>query len=195
MVSARWLKARGAAGGIALVSCLALPRAEARGQERPLLRAGARVRLSVHAVSDGPLVLTGTLLVFAPDSVTIVPHRARAPATVAFRDLVGFEVNRGRPRGIMFGAPVLGAALGAWFGATALAPSAACRARGSDDPACRWETSPTLVGAGGGAVLFGIAATLLVPEVWQDVPVTALIVGSRSQGAEGVTIGLAVCVR
>lgn len=164
--------------------------AEAHAQAQSPLRAHARVRLFVKT-PDEPRLVAGTLLSFSRDTVTIVPRHAVFPVSFALEKLVRFQVNRGRPRALVYGAPLYGAALGAWFGATALAPDPACRAGGAD-ASCHWETPPTIVGAAGGAVLLAMAVRLLVPEVWRDVPLTAF---RGVAGASGTRIGLALRVR
>jgi hypothetical protein len=170
-------------------TCATTAGAEAHAQARSLLRAGARIRLSVRTF-DEPRLVAGTLLLFSRDSVTIVARRAVFPVSFALANLARIEVNRGRPRALVYGAPIYGALLGAWFGATALAPDPACRAVRNDE--CRWETSATVVGAAGGAVLFAMMVQLLVPEVWQDVPLTAFGMAPNESNGRRVAVGLAI---
>jgi hypothetical protein len=191
-----------------MILALMLVHVEARAQGRPLLRPGARVRLVVRRPGADSLV-TGRLLLFTPDTVTIVLRHAvpasfglrdvmrehLAPVPFALRDVTRFQVNRGQPREIVYGAPAVGAALGALFGATALAPDAGCDVPGNEDSSCHWVTSATIVGAAGGVVLCSIAVKLFVPEVWQDVPLTAFTLGAAEPGSRGIAIGLALPVR
>ena len=194
--------------GVMLLS-LMLVQAAARAQGRPLLRAGARVRLVVHLHGADSLV-SGSLLVFTPDTVTIVPRHSAIPASFglrdimwehlspvpfALRDVTRFQVNRGKPRQIVYGAPIAGAALGALFGATALGPDAGCDIPGNTASDCHWITSGTIVGAAGGVVLCSVAVQLLVHEVWQDVPLTAFSLGAAQPGGRGIAIGIALPVR
>lgn len=172
--------------------CLTHGCAEARAQERALLEAGARVRLSVNTAA-GPRAFTGRLLLLDPHGVTIRERDAASPLSFRVAELRRFEVNRGKPRALVYGAPLVGAALGAWFGATALAPHAACDVPGNPDPACHWEVSPTLVGAGGGAITFALAVALLVPDVWEDIPIEAFAVGLDRMS--GCCVGIALRIR
>jgi hypothetical protein len=169
----------------AIILCALLAGVEARAQSPPL-RANARVRVSLGTL-DEARVVSGTLLLYSRDSVTILPRHEATARSFPLADVVRFEVNRGRPAVLEYGAPLYGALLGAWFGATALAPDPACAA-GATDPDCHWETSSTIVGAAGGAVLFGVAVRLM-PEVWQDVPLTAFALGP---GGPQVRIGLSL---
>ncbi len=175
------------------VLCAVLGSGEANAQARSLLRPDARVRLFVKTFEE-PRLVAGTLLWFSRDSVTIVPRSGVFPRSFALENLVRFQVNRGRPRALLYGAPLYGALLGAWFGATALAADPACRA-GATDAGCRWETSATIVGAAGGAVLFAMAVQLLVPEVWRDVPLTAFGGAPGGSGGAGMSIGLMLRLR
>lgn len=183
-----------------------LAHAAAHAQGRPLLRAGARVRLVVRLHGADSLV-SGRLLLFTPDTVTIVPRHAAIPASfglrdvmlehlspVAFalRDVIRFQVNRGKPPELVYGAPVVGAALGALFGATALGPDSACDVPGNTASACHWITSGTVVGAAGGVVLCSVAVQLFVREVWQNVPRTAFSLDAGAPGGRGIAIRLAL---
>jgi len=175
----------GALGRATILLCAMLAGASARAQSPPL-RANDRVRLSLETFGE-VRVVSGTLLVYDRDSVTIVPRHETLARSFAFADVARFEVNRGRPAVLKYGAPLYGAALGAWLGATALAPDPVCSA-GATDPDCNWETSSTIVGAAGGAVLFAVAVRLM-PEVWQDVPLTTFALGP---GGPQVRIGLSL---
>ncbi|MDH3496865.1 MAG: hypothetical protein OER21_08890 [Gemmatimonadota bacterium] len=166
-------------------------RAAAQARERPLLEAAARVRL-IAMTAAGPRAFAGRLLLLDPHGVTIRERDAASPLSFRVAELRRFQVNRGKPRALIHGAPLVGAALGAWFGATALAPDAACDVPGNPDPACRWEVSPTLVGAGGGAILFAVAVGLLVPDVWEDIPLEAFAGGVHWVGGRSVRIALRV---
>jgi len=123
----------------------------------------------------GPRSFAGALLLLDLDSVTIVPRQAVYPVSFPLRSLDRFEVNRGQPRALVYGGPIYGAALGTLFGATALRPDARCRAL-PNDQGCTWETSEIVVGAAGGAVLFAILVGLLVPDVWQQIPLSTLVI-------------------
>jgi hypothetical protein len=166
-----------------VILCLLARPAMAGAQELPPLQPGVAVRLMVRTVA-GPRSFAGALLLLDLDSVTIVPRQALYPVGFPLRSLDRFEVNRGQPRALLYGAPIYGAALGTLFGATALRPDARCRVLPNDE-SCQWETSEIVVGAAGGAVLFGILVRLLVPDVWQQIPLSALVadpVGSPRLG-------------
>jgi hypothetical protein len=161
----------------------------AGAQALPTLKPGVPVRLVVRTVA-GPRSFAGALLLLDLDSVTIVPRQAVYPVAFPLRSLDRFEVNRGQPRALLYGAPIYGAALGTLFGATALRPDARCRVLPNDE-GCRWETSEIVVGAAGGAVLFGIIVRLVVPDVWRQIPVRALVV---DHDAGGFRLGLRAAV-
>jgi hypothetical protein len=175
--------------GPAVLALLLAACAVARAQERPLLQAGARVRVTWSTLGV-PRSLTGRLVLFDPDTVSVRPREAPTPLVFALRDLDRFEVNRGRPPSLMYGLPLFGALLGGWFGATVLGPDASCANGVSSDPECHWETSSVVVGAGAGVIVFGIAAQLLVPEVWQDVPLKTLEVGIGRAGRGAWSVAL-----
>jgi len=174
------------ARGLASLLCL-LAGVAAQAQQHPPLRAGARVRLSVRT-RIGKQSFAGTLLFLDRDSVTIVRHLAD-PAAFALRDLDRFELNRGRPPALAYGIPALGATLGAWVASTYAEPPA-CDIPGNPDPDCAWEVPAGIVGAGAGVVLSAIVVRFLVPEVWQEIPVTSLQVGVAATGAPTVRVGL-----
>jgi len=154
-----------------VLGCLVLS-VRAMAQERPHLYPGVSVRLVVKTVG-GPRAFAGSLLLLDLDSVALVQPGALYPASFALRTLDRFEVNRGQPRALLYGAPIYGAALGTLFAATALRPDVRCRVL-PDADGCHWETSRVVVGAVGGAILLGMIVRLVVPDVWQEIPLRAL---------------------
>ena len=100
-----------------------------------------------------------------------------------------FTVNRGKPRALLYGAPIYGAALGTLFAATALRPDVRCRVL-PDADGCHWETSRVVVGAVGGAILLGMIVRLVVPDVWQEIPLHALGVKRTDVGPPSLQLGL-----
>lgn len=162
---------------------------DAGAQEVPRLTPGVPVRLLVRT-PGGPRAFVGGLVVLGADSVSIL--RGPRPEAFALRNLDRFEINRGRPRAVMVGAPMLGAAIGALFGATALARPAGCQVAPADEQ-CAWETAPVIVGTAGGAVLFALVVNILVPEIWQEVPLAVLIGGGPpGSGAPSPWVGLRI---
>lgn len=166
-------------------ACLA-PSVEAGAQELPRLEPGVPIRLLVRTVA-GSRAFVGGLVGLSYDSVTIV--RRLRPETVALRSVERFEISRGRPRAVMIGAPILGAAMGTLFGATAIGPPAGCDVL-PDDERCSWETPPVIVGMAGGAVLFALVTHILVPQVWQAIPLEVLIGRQTALGAPASRLGL-----
>jgi hypothetical protein len=171
-------------------ACVTLAAPTARAQLP--LHPNDQVRLFLSTEDEPPLV-AGSLVLYNRDSITIVPRHAVFPRGYPLARIVRLQVNRGRPPALVYGAPLYGALLGGWFGATALAPDAECAA-GAADPDCRWETSRTLVGAAGGAVLFAMVVQLLVPEVWRDVPLAVFGATSGLPGSRGPSIGFSLRV-
>jgi len=161
------------------IPCFLTGLTTAAAQELPPLKPGVPVRL-VARTAAGPRSFAGSLLLVDLDSVTIVPPHVVNPVSFPLRSLDRFEVNRGQPRGLRYGGPIYGAALGTLFAATALRPDARCRVLPNDE-GCRWETSEIVVGAAGGAVLFGILVRLLVPDIWQQIPLSALVIDAGPQ--------------
>ena len=156
-------------------------------QRLPRINPGVPVRL-VAQTAAGPQSFAGSLLLLGLDSVSIVPPGALFPVSFDLRTLERFELNRGKPRALIYGAPLYGAALGTLFGATALRPAAKCRVL-PDADGCSWETSQVVVGAAGGAILLGTIVRLLVPDVWQEIPLHALGVDRTGPGPPRLQIG------
>jgi hypothetical protein len=152
----------------------------AAAQRLPRIDPGVPVRLVVQTAA-GPRSLSGSLLLLGLDSVSIVPPGALFPVSFDLQTLERFELNRGKPPGLMYGAPLYGLALGTLFGATALRPAAKCRVL-PDADGCSWETSQVVVGAAGGAILLGTMVRLLVPDRWQEIPLHALGVDRTGLG-------------
>lgn len=159
-------------------------------QERPILQPGAQIRLTATTPA-GPQAFSGALQLFTPDTIAIVPRGAVRSLSFALLDLKSLAVNLGKPRGLQYGAPIFGGVLGAWFGATALAPDATCRAQAVDDADCHWETPATVVGAGAGVVVFSLVVTVLVPARWQQMPLAGLQVTYGQERGRSFHIGLA----
>jgi len=177
------MRARGLASLLGLLAVGAAVQA----QQLPALRAGARVRLSVRT-RIGRQSFSGSLLFLDRDSVTIV-RRLSEPAAFALRDLDRFVLSKGRPPALVYGIPAVGAVLGAWVASTFVEPSK-CDIPGNPDPDCAWEVPAGVVGAGAGVVLSAIAVRFLVPEAWQEIPVTSLQVGAAATGSSTVRVGL-----
>lgn len=165
--------------------------AGAAAQGTPHLYPGIPVRLVVKTVA-GPRSFAGSLLLLDLDSVSIVPPAALFPMNFPLRALARLEVNRGKPRALLYGAPIYGAALGTAFALTALRPDVRCRVL-PDADGCHWETSRVVVGAVGGAILLGMIVRLVVPDVWQEIPLHAL--GVEGAGARPPLLGLGVRAR
>ncbi len=159
----------------------------AGAQALPPLKPGVPVRL-VARTAAGPRPFAGSLLLLDLDSVTIVRPHTVSPVSFSLRSLDRFEVNRGQPRALLYGGPLYGAALGTLFGATALRPDARCLVLPNDQD-CRWETSEIIVGAAGGAVLFAVLVRILVPEVWQQLPLRELV---ADPDPESLRLGLRI---
>jgi hypothetical protein len=151
-------------------ACLAFS-VEAGAQELPRLEPGSPVRLVVRTVA-GPRSFAGGLVLISSDSVSIV-WGAR-PQNFSLTSIERFEINRGRPNAVMLGAPIAGAAAGALVGATALAPVR---------HAYEMRSEETLLSSWGRVrgKCIGLAARLLVPDVWQEI--RRLLSSARARGA------------
>lgn len=169
------------------IGCMAVS-VQAMAQENPHLTPGVPVRLTVNTVA-GFRSISGSLLLLDLDSVSVVPPGALYPTSVPLSALERFTVNRGKPRALLYGAPIYGAALGTLFAATALRPDVRCRVL-PDADGCHWETSRVVVGAVGGAILLGMIVRLVVPDVWQEIPLHALGVKRTDVGPPSLQLGL-----
>lgn len=178
---------RVASSAVICLGLLALS-AQAGAQGAPHLYPGIPVRLVVKTVG-GPRSFAGSLLLLDLDSVSIVPPGALFPVNLPLQALDRFEVNRGKPRSLMYGAPIYGAALGTLFAATALRPDVRCRVL-PDADGCHWETSRVVVGAVGGAILLGMIVRLVVPDVWQEIPLHTLRVERIGVGPPSLQLGI-----
>jgi len=160
----------------------------AHAQDRPVLRAGARVRLAVWTPA-GRQTVVGALLFLDRDTLTVVRHLGE-PESFAVRRIQYLEVNRGKPKTLSVGLPAGGAALGAWIGTTAFDDDPTCGLPGSEDPSCGWETPAAVVGAAGGVVVALLAVRYLVSEVWQDIPLEHLLVATGTDTGATVQVGV-----
>lgn len=158
-------------------------------QARPRLDAGARVRLTLAGPVERPPVI-GRLVLLDLRTLTIVPRGRVRTRQLPYEALRRFEVSAGRSPWLMYGGLITGAAAGTLIGLS-LRDDARCDRLPADDPACRWETAPVLVGAGGGLILSGIAVSLLVPERWRDVPL-ATLQASVAPAEGGVRLGFGI---
>jgi hypothetical protein len=161
-----------------LLSLLAC--AQVQAQWPTELSAGDRVRISVRT-RIGPRSVTGLLLLLDRDSITIVPRRS-APVSFALYRLQRFELNRGRSWVLVYGSPVVGAALGALIGSSQFQDDPACALPGNQDPDCGWETPAAVIGAAAGVIAGMLFVRYLVPEGWEEIPVASLQVALSRYG-------------
>lgn len=171
---------------VAVLACLLACAAHA--QDRPALRAGARVRFAVWTPA-GRQTVVGSLLFLDRDTLTVVRHLGE-PESFPLRRISYLELNRGKPKMLTLGLPVWGAALGAWIGIAAFDEDPACGLSGYDDPSCGWETPAAVVGAASGVVVALLAVRYLVPEAWQDIPMERLLIAGGSDAAPAVQVGM-----
>jgi len=161
------VSSRGVTVLLALLAC-----GPVRAQWPTGLSAGDRVRISVRT-RIGPQSVTGLLLLLDRDSITIVPRRA-VPVSFALYRLQRFELNRGRPWALVYGSPVVGAAVGALIGSSQFQDDPECALPGNQDPDCGWETPAAVVGAATGVIAGMLFVRYLVPEGWEEIPVASL---------------------
>lgn len=144
---------------------------EAAAQPGPTLHARDRVRLEFPTRSPSELI--GRLIFLGPDTLTV---RVRSRDLRIPLSAVGsIAVSRGIHPGLQFGAPILGAGVGALVGAAVLPESDRCRLAGDIADECDQILSNEVIGGAWGAVVFTLVASLIARERWVDVPLDLLL--------------------
>ncbi|NIM49984.1 MAG: hypothetical protein GTN78_22410 [Gemmatimonadales bacterium] len=161
---------------LALLSLSAVTGSAAVAQEAPTLKAGARVRVW-SAVLEQDFQI-GNLLLLGPRSLTILADSANPRMTFALSDIERLDVSRGHHPALVYGAPLLGAALGALLAPALSEEERDCALDIVDDPKCRKEVPDEFVGAAIGALLFRIVFSRVARERWAEVPLEQFHLGA-----------------
>ena len=158
---------------VRLVVVLALTSVPAAGQDLPVLKARARVRVWGEGLADVGLV--GRLFTVDGDTLRLFADSAR-PRAFAIQSLRRFEVSRGRNRWLTLGVPALSAVVGAVVLPLMTTEEFLCREEIAEERECAKETSDTIVGAGAGLIISGVLVNILARERWVGIPLDQLAV-------------------
>lgn len=161
---------------LAFLSLSVAPGSAAVAQDTPTLKAGVRVRVW-PAVLERDFQI-GNLLLLGPRSLTILADSANPRMTFALSEIERLDVSRGHHPALIYGAPILGAALGALLAPAIMTEETRCSLDIVDDPECRKEAPDALVGAAIGALLFRIVSRRVARERWAEVPLERFRLGA-----------------
>lgn len=130
----------------------------------------------------------GRLTFMDSDTITVRIHSRLV--RVSWSRVRSLAVSRGAHPGLRYGAPVLGAGIGAVVGNNLFPESDRCRTVPDLADECDRILSDAVIGAAWGAVAFAIGTNAIARERWENVPLEPLLRadGSRRQLRIGLTV-------
>jgi len=157
---------------VAALVTLSLAACVVAAQNQQALRAGARIYVVSRELAEGAAV--GQLRFLAPDTISIFVSPVGL-VDVSVASIAQLRVSTGRDPKLVYGGPVLGAALGALVGPVFITEPEPCDLGYGDVSDCNKVLPDVVVGAGGGAVIMGILVKLLAKERWVHVRLDQLL--------------------
>jgi hypothetical protein len=157
---------------IAVFGMLALGACHIAGQRQPRLRLGSRLYVVSRELTEGATI--GRLRFLDSDTITIFVNPIGL-VDVSVASIGQLRVSTGRNPKLLYGVPVIGAAIGALLGPVLITEPEQCDLGYADVVDCTKEVPDVVVGAGGGAILMGLLTPLLARERWVHVPLDVLL--------------------
>lgn len=173
---------------IAVLTTLALEACTIAAQRQPPLRSGSRIYVVSRELVEGATI--GRLRFLGRDTITIFVN-PMGLVDVSVASIGQLRVSTGRDPKLIYGAPAIGAALGALVGPVLITEPEQCKLGYADVVDCTKEVPDVVVGAGGGAILLGMLTQLIARERWVHVRLDVLL-SSAVSGSFTVPVSIAL---